>query len=166
MRTAATPASIAFRARLALKWMSAMTGIGLKRTIRARASASSFFGTAQRTISQPAETSAAICAVVASTSCVSQRHRLDDDRHRRRSGHSQLDLDVRGHARRYPGLVAQAADVVREADEEEKQDDCDPDRRDALVDLPRHRLAANPHDRERDVAAVERQQRQEVQEGQ
>jgi hypothetical protein len=28
MRTAATPASIAFRAREALKWMSAMTGIG------------------------------------------------------------------------------------------------------------------------------------------
>ncbi len=146
-----------------------MTGIGLKRTIRARASASSFFGTAQRTISQPAETSAAICAVVASTSCVVV---------------SVIDWTTTGAPppigtfptliwtseampEGYPGLVAQAADVVREADEEEKQDDCDPDRRDALVDLPRHRLAANPlHDRERDVAAVERQQRQEVQEGQ
>src|SRR4051794_14905606 len=70
IRTAATPASIALRARLALKWMSAITGIGEKRTMRPSASASSFFGTATRTISQPAEASAAIWAVVASTSCV------------------------------------------------------------------------------------------------
>ena len=60
IRTAATPASIAFSARLALKWMSAITGIGLSRTIRASASASSVFGTAQRTTSQPADASAAI----------------------------------------------------------------------------------------------------------
>ena len=70
MRTAATPPSIAFRARLALKWMSAITGIGESRTIFGSASASSVFGTATRTISQPADASAAICAVVASTSCV------------------------------------------------------------------------------------------------
>src|SRR5438034_10912847 len=70
MRTDATPASIAFSARLALKWMSAITGIGLKRTIFGSASASSVFGTATRTISQPALTSEAICAVVAGTSCV------------------------------------------------------------------------------------------------
>ena len=50
--------------------MSAITGIGERRTIFLSASASSVFGTAQRTISQPAEASAAICAVVASTSCV------------------------------------------------------------------------------------------------
>ena len=70
IRTAATPESIAFSARLALKWMSAITGIGENRTIFFSASASSVLGTAQRTISQPAEASAAICAVVASTSCV------------------------------------------------------------------------------------------------
>ena len=70
IRTAATPASIAFSARLALKWMSAMIGTGEKRMIRGRASASSSFGTATRTISQPALASAAICAVVAGTSCV------------------------------------------------------------------------------------------------
>ena len=70
MRTAATPASIALSARLALKWMSAITGIGDRRTIIGSASASSVFGTATRTTSQPAEASAAICAVVASTSCV------------------------------------------------------------------------------------------------
>ena len=70
IRTAATPASIARRARLALKWMSAITGIGERRTSLGRASASSLFGTATRTISQPAEASAAIWAVVASTSCV------------------------------------------------------------------------------------------------
>ena len=50
--------------------MSAMTGIGDRRTIIGRAAASSFFGTATRTISQPADASAAICAVVAATSCV------------------------------------------------------------------------------------------------
>ena len=70
MRTAATPASIALSASEALKWMSAITGIGERRTIVLSASASSLFGTATRTISQPAEASAAICAVVASTSCV------------------------------------------------------------------------------------------------
>ena len=70
MRTAATPASIAFSASEALKWMSAMTGIGDRRTIFGSAAASSFFGTATRAISQPADASAAICAVVASTSCV------------------------------------------------------------------------------------------------
>ena len=70
MRTAATPPSIAFRASEALKWMSAMTGSGDRRTIFGSASASSVFGTATRTTSQPADASAAICAVVASTSCV------------------------------------------------------------------------------------------------
>ena len=70
MRTAATPASIALSASEALKWMSAITGIGDRRTIFGSAAASSFFGTATRAISQPAEASAAICAVVASTSCV------------------------------------------------------------------------------------------------
>src|SRR5215210_9251535 len=70
IRTAATPASIARSARLALKWMSAITGSGESRTIALRACASASFGTAQRTTSQPAEASAAICAVVAATSCV------------------------------------------------------------------------------------------------
>ena len=60
IRTAATPASIARSARLALKWMSAITGSGESRTIFGSASASSLFGTATRTISQPAEASAAI----------------------------------------------------------------------------------------------------------
>ena len=70
IRTAATPASIAFSARLALKWMSAITGSGERRTIFGSASASSVFGTATRTSSHPALARAAICAVVASTSCV------------------------------------------------------------------------------------------------
>ena len=47
-----------------------MIGTGEKRTILPSASASSIFGTATRTISQPALASAAICAVVAGTSCV------------------------------------------------------------------------------------------------
>src|ERR671932_2633904 len=50
--------------------MSAITGIGDRRTSFGSVSASSVLGTATRTISQPAEASAAICAVVASTSCV------------------------------------------------------------------------------------------------
>src|SRR3954452_18804408 len=50
--------------------MSAMIGTGEERTMRARASRSSSFGTATRTISQPAEASAAICPVVAGTSWV------------------------------------------------------------------------------------------------
>ena len=70
IRTAATPASIALSASEALKWMSAITGIGDSRTISGSAAASSFFGTATRTISHPADASAAICAVVAATSCV------------------------------------------------------------------------------------------------
>jgi hypothetical protein len=60
IRTACTPASIARSARLALKWMSAITGSGERRTICFSASASSIFGTAQRTTSQPADASAAI----------------------------------------------------------------------------------------------------------
>jgi hypothetical protein len=70
MRTAATPASMALSASEALKWMSAMTGIGLRYTIFRSASASSVFGTATRTTSQPAEASRAICSIVASTSHV------------------------------------------------------------------------------------------------
>src|SRR3954451_12569511 len=50
--------------------MSAITGSGENRTIFGSASASSVFGTATRTTSQPALASAAIWAVVASTSCV------------------------------------------------------------------------------------------------
>ena len=70
MRTAATPASIASSASEALKWMSAITGIGESRTISGSAFASSRFGTATRTSSQPADASAAIWAVVAATSWV------------------------------------------------------------------------------------------------
>ncbi len=47
-----------------------MIGTGEKRTILDNASASSVFGTATRTISQPALASAATWAVVASTSYV------------------------------------------------------------------------------------------------
>src|SRR4051794_22860925 len=173
MRTAATPASIARSARLALKWMSAITGIGERRTIFASASASSPFGTATRTSSQPADASAAICAVVASTSCVLV---------------SVIDwtttsapppmgtpptriwwlLGIRGSI-----LVGRAADaelpaeapqVVREADEEEQQDDRYPEGRHPLVDLARDRSAAQAlQEGEGDVPSVEGQQREEVQ---
>src|SRR3712207_261211 len=62
-------------------------------------------------------------------------------------------------------LASQPVDVVREADEEQEEHERDPDRGEALVGGARDRPAANGlDDRERDVAAVERKERQEVQE--
>src|SRR4051812_44770807 len=168
MRTAATPCSIALSARLALKWMSAMTGIGEKRTIRPSASASSVFGTATRTTSHPADASAAICAVVASTSCVFV---------------SVMDWTTTGapppiftpptkmwRSEAIPSsslASAEAVDVVREADEHQHQEEGDSDRRDPFVDLAAARLSADAlDDREEDVPAVERQERQEIQDRQ
>src|SRR6266508_25817 len=165
IRTAATPPSIAFSASDALKWMSAITGIGERRTIRGRASASAVFGTATRTTSQPAEASAAIWAVVASTSCVFVR---------------VMDCTTTGALPPIatpPTLIwrwlaisggslasAQPADVVREPDEEEQDDEDDADGRDPLVYLPCNGAAADALDqREGDVPAVERQQREQVQ---
>src|SRR3954468_17214954 len=156
MRTAATPASIARRARLALKWMSAITGIGERRTIFLSAFASSIFGTAQRTTSQPADASAAICAVVADTSCV---------------GVSVIDWTTTGApppistcpTRIERRLATEVADVVREPNEEEEQHDGDSDCGDALVHLPPNRAPANAlDDREGDMPAIEWEQRQQV----
>src|SRR5580704_4239247 len=70
-RTAAQPASIAAKTYLGWKWMSAMTGICDLRAISGSASASSCDGTATRTIWQPAAVSSAICCSVALTSAVS-----------------------------------------------------------------------------------------------
>src|SRR3954447_16094990 len=135
IRTAATPASIAFSASEALKWMSAMTGIGERRTIFGSAAASSFFGTATRASSQPADASAAICAVVASTSCVLV---------------SVIDWTTTGAP---PPIVtppteiwrvlaicrvslasAQPIQVVRQPDQEQEQHERDADDRHSLVD--------------------------------
>ncbi len=52
------------------KWMSAITGRLLCRTISASASASSWRGQATRTMSQPAAVSSAICCRVVLTSWV------------------------------------------------------------------------------------------------
>src|SRR5207245_5542811 len=61
--------------------------------------------------------------------------------------------------------AAEAADVVRQTDEEQHQNEHDSHDRDALVAVARERLAADSLDeREGDVAAVERQQWQQVQE--
>src|SRR5215831_6152290 len=70
-RTAAQPASIAANTYLGWKWMSAITGICDLRAISGRASASSWDGTATRTIWQPAAVSSATCCRVAFTSAVS-----------------------------------------------------------------------------------------------
>src|SRR5438045_3850416 len=164
MRTAATPAAIARRARLALKWMSAITGIGEKRTIFGSASASSAFGTATRAISHPAEASAAICAVVASTSCVFV---------------SVIDCTTTGAPppiATFPTWICrslatavslasgQSPYVVGAAGYVDEEDEGDSDHRDALVDRPTDRLSAHALDqREHDVPAVQRQQRQQVQ---
>ena len=76
-----------------------MTGIGERRTMSGSAAASSFFGTATRTTSHPADASAAICAVVAwHVVCLGQRHRLHDDGRAAADGHvSDADLHLAGH---------------------------------------------------------------------
>ncbi len=70
-RMQCAPASIAFRASVWLKWMSAITGIGDWATIVRRASASSSRGTAQRTMSAPASATRRIWSMVAETLAVS-----------------------------------------------------------------------------------------------
>src|SRR4051812_23410499 len=147
--------------------MSAITGSGETRTIRGSASASSSFGTATRTTSQPAEASAAICAVVASTSCVLV---------------SVIDWTTTGAP---PPIVtppteiwrvlaicrvslasAQPIQVVRQPDQEQEQHERDADDRHSLVDLAPDGTAAQPLDeRERNVSAVEREQREQVHQG-
>ena len=64
-RTAAQPASIAAKTYLGWKWMSAITGICDFVAIAGSASASSWLGTATRTMSQPVAVSSAICCSVA-----------------------------------------------------------------------------------------------------
>src|SRR5262249_29932218 len=70
-RTAAQPASIAAKTYFGWKWMSAMTGIWECLAISGSASASSWLGTATRTMSQPEAVSSAICCSVVLTSAVS-----------------------------------------------------------------------------------------------
>src|SRR5512133_2759911 len=70
-RTAAQPASMAAKTYLGWKWMSAITGIWDFLAITGSASASSWLGTATRTISQPVAVSSAICCRVALMSAVS-----------------------------------------------------------------------------------------------
>ncbi len=65
------PASIALSARVWLKWMSAITGIGDSLTIVFSASTSSSRGTAQRTMSAPASATLRICSIVAARLAVS-----------------------------------------------------------------------------------------------
>ena len=65
------PASIAFSARVWLKWMSAITGIGDSMTIVFSASTSSSRGTATRTMSAPASATVRICSIVAARLAVS-----------------------------------------------------------------------------------------------
>src|SRR5450759_4137150 len=69
-RTAAQPASIAANTYRGWKWMSAITGICDLAAIAGRAATSSVSGTATRTIWQPAAVSSAICCRVALTSAV------------------------------------------------------------------------------------------------
>src|SRR5690606_38823754 len=64
-RTAAQPASIAWKTYFGWKWMSAMTGIWLFWAMMCSTSASSWLGTATRTMSQPDAVSSAICWRVA-----------------------------------------------------------------------------------------------------
>src|SRR4029450_5133016 len=69
-RTAAQPASMAAKTYLGWKWMSAITGIWDFLAMIGSASASSWLGTATRTMSQPVAVSSAICCSVALMSAV------------------------------------------------------------------------------------------------
>ena len=157
--------------------MSAITGIGEKRTIRGSASASSSFGTATRTISQPADASAAICAVVASTSCVfvsvidwtttgapppivtpptwiwrSLATDCQSSQGGLREPEPQRIVEAQSAACRRRRSFESAMNVSRRISAEA-------DDGDALVDLARERAAPDPLDqREEDVPAVERQE--------
>ena len=71
MRTQCAPASIALIARVWLKWMSAMTGIGDATTIVRSASTSCSRGTATRTRSAPASATVRIWSIVACRFAVS-----------------------------------------------------------------------------------------------
>src|SRR6187551_1287992 len=152
--------------------MSAMIGTGLRYTSFVSASASSAFGTATRTISQPAEARSAICAIVASTSYVFVRV-IDCTA----TGAPPpiatpptwiwrslaIAESLTGQRR---GLTASdAVHVVREPDEEEEEDDDDADDGGALVGRARDRAPTHPlGEREGDVPAVERQEREEIEE--
>ena len=70
-RTAAQPASIAAKTYFGWKWMSAITGICDLVAMAGSASASSWLGTATRTMSHPVAVSSAICCSVALMSAVS-----------------------------------------------------------------------------------------------
>src|SRR3954453_22455827 len=135
--------------------MSAITGTGESRTSFDSASASSDFGTATRTISQPAEASAAIWAVVASTSCVfvsvidwtttgAPPPIWTPPTVMWRSEAISVPVYCRPLAVLWlyatkPGLPpAETVDVVREADEHQHQKERDADRRDSFVDLASH----------------------------
>src|SRR5689334_21801284 len=145
--------------------MSAMTGIGEKRTIRPSASASSVFGTATRTTSQPADASAAICDVVASTSCVFVSVMDWTTTGAPPPIFTPPTLIWRSEAIPSSSLAsAETADVVRKTDEHQHEEQGDSDRRDAFVDLTADGTAAySLDDREENVPAIERQQRQQVQ---
>ena len=101
MRTAATPASIALSASEALKWMSAMTGMRAQVDELRSASASSFFGTATRTTSQPAEASAPdLRHRRVDVVRLRERHRLHDDGRAAADRHaSDPDLALARHRR-------------------------------------------------------------------
>ena len=92
-RTAAQPASIAANTYLGWKWMSAITGICDLRAISGSASASSWDGTATRTIWQPAAVSSAICCRVRVHVGGQRRgHRLHRDRRAAADRHRVLAL--------------------------------------------------------------------------
>ena len=103
-RTAAHPASIAWNTYFGWKWMSAMTGIWLFFAMMCSTSASSWLGTATRTMSQPDAVSSAICCSVALMFVVGVvRHRLHADLGVAADEHL-ADLDLPGLATRGEGF--------------------------------------------------------------
>src|SRR5215207_2189463 len=170
------PASIAFSARVWLKWMSAMIGIGDSLTIVFSASTSCSRGTAQRTMSAPASATLRICSIVAVRLAVSvlvivctatgapppigtpptKICRLE-------AIYEAYPGSWAGRLADVVGIAAEAADVVGEADHHQHHHQREPDHRRPLHHPQRDRAAAQfLDDRPEDVAAVERQDRQQV----
>ena len=170
------PASIAFSASVWLKWMSAITGIGDSLTIVFSASTSFSRGTAQRTMSAPASATLRICSIVAARLAVSVLvivctttgapppiGTLPTNICRLEAISTAYPGGRPGRLPDVEAVGADPADVVGEADHHQHHDEGEADHRRPLHHPQRDRAAAQFLDqRPEDVAAVERQDRQQV----
>ena len=155
MRTAATPESIAFSARLALKWMSAITGIGEKRTMRGeRLGVLDLRDGAAHDLAAGRDERGDLRGRRLDVARRRRRHRLDGDgRAAADRDAADVDLPRAGHAsiveaaprgaQKYRCTSFVSADVHQERDERET------DEREALHEVAAQRAADAPARRAR-----------------